>query len=249
MRVWDVHPGYLSRQSLLGEHREIHALVSIVENGRRGYANHPETRRWRAHIPALRLRHDVVVAEMALRGYQHRSPLQGARGGPWPNVFLDSPAEQLSILGQKYAQRAGGRIVLPRTVARLWAQHRYSALARGLGSLTELGQGAGTLRFEVLAEQLADLFHAAPTGTGLDVALQEMWDDLPRSEQSGRSAPLGRRDKLASLQQLAVQHDLDPLRQSTALSELAIWLEPHAEILRCAQNDMAAAETELGGSA
>ncbi|MDD4764978.1 MAG: pyrimidine dimer DNA glycosylase/endonuclease V, partial [Atribacterota bacterium] len=28
MRVWDVHPGYLSDKSLLGEHVEIHALFS-----------------------------------------------------------------------------------------------------------------------------------------------------------------------------------------------------------------------------
>jgi hypothetical protein len=38
MRVWDVNPGYLNRPSLLGEHREIHAIVSILTHGipRRG---------------------------------------------------------------------------------------------------------------------------------------------------------------------------------------------------------------------
>jgi hypothetical protein len=34
MRVWDADPGYLNRQSLLGEHREIHAILSIVTKDR-----------------------------------------------------------------------------------------------------------------------------------------------------------------------------------------------------------------------
>lgn len=30
MRVWDLHPGYLSRQSLLGQHAEIHAVHAVI---------------------------------------------------------------------------------------------------------------------------------------------------------------------------------------------------------------------------
>ena len=30
IRVWDVHPGYLSRTRLLGEHREIHAVWTVI---------------------------------------------------------------------------------------------------------------------------------------------------------------------------------------------------------------------------
>ena len=43
MRIWDLSPGYLNRGSLLGEHRELHGLHSIIVNGKKGYANHPET--------------------------------------------------------------------------------------------------------------------------------------------------------------------------------------------------------------
>jgi len=32
MRIWDIHPGYLNRQSLLGEHRELHGIFSIITN-------------------------------------------------------------------------------------------------------------------------------------------------------------------------------------------------------------------------
>lgn len=43
MRVWDIDPGYLNDKSLLGEHREIHAVHVILTQGKKGYARHPET--------------------------------------------------------------------------------------------------------------------------------------------------------------------------------------------------------------
>ncbi|MGE0227732.1 MAG: pyrimidine dimer DNA glycosylase/endonuclease V [Dehalococcoidia bacterium] len=95
MRIWDVPCERLSRSHLLGEHRELHALWNIlrrIEDGesRVGYARHPETLRWLGHGEALRLRHDEQAAEMARRGWQHHSPLEGSLRGVagWPDVRL-----------------------------------------------------------------------------------------------------------------------------------------------------------------
>jgi hypothetical protein len=96
MRVWDVDPGYLNRQSLLGEHRVIHAILSIVTN--KGYARHPETLRWKDRLGALRHRHDLIVSEMQLRGYQHHSPVTVQGSSSWPNEFVDPPGKQFTIL-------------------------------------------------------------------------------------------------------------------------------------------------------
>jgi hypothetical protein len=49
MRIWDIDPGYLNRQSLLGEQREPHGIVSLIVNGKKGYSRNPETRRWLNH--------------------------------------------------------------------------------------------------------------------------------------------------------------------------------------------------------
>jgi len=43
MRIWDINPGYLHDKSLLGEHRELHAIVSILSKNKKGYSRHPET--------------------------------------------------------------------------------------------------------------------------------------------------------------------------------------------------------------
>lgn len=78
MRIWDqIEPSRLCRQHLLGEHRELHAIFTILTSGSAGYANHPEVKRWRSPeaLAALEDRHDALVREMRKRGYRHYSPL------------------------------------------------------------------------------------------------------------------------------------------------------------------------------
>jgi hypothetical protein len=105
MRVWDVHPKYLCRQHLLGEHRELHGLWNILtkHQGKGGYSQHPETRRWVGRLRALYLRHQALVREMNKRGYNHRTPLDKslAKGKATQDVFIDSPKRQLVILKEK----------------------------------------------------------------------------------------------------------------------------------------------------
>ena len=103
MRIWDINPGYLNRQSLLGEHRELHGIVSILVNGRKGYSRHPETLRWHGRLKALFLRHEQQVAEMTRRGYQHHSPLirRLATGRARQDRFVDSPRKQRALLRRK----------------------------------------------------------------------------------------------------------------------------------------------------
>lgn len=102
MRVWDIPPLFLCRQHLLGEHREVHALWSIMEKGHGGYSNHPETKRWYEARGALYLRHQAVVAEMRRRGYDHESPIcidgVGNPGEVVQSTLVDSLRSQVEML-------------------------------------------------------------------------------------------------------------------------------------------------------
>ncbi len=100
MRIWDVPVRQLCRNHLLGEHRELHAIWNIITLDKKGYATHPETRRWRGKLKALFLRHEAEVAEMARRGYRHHTPLDEtqAMGLAQQDELLESPEAQHSIL-------------------------------------------------------------------------------------------------------------------------------------------------------
>jgi len=103
VRIWDISPRRLCRAHLLGEHRELHAVWTVLTEGRRGYSRHPETLRWRGRLRALFLRHDSLVDEMLRRGYRHRTPLDKTRatGRARQDRFVDSVAEQRRILRRK----------------------------------------------------------------------------------------------------------------------------------------------------
>ncbi|MCI0503435.1 pyrimidine dimer DNA glycosylase/endonuclease V [Candidatus Micrarchaeota archaeon] len=103
MRVWDIAPKRLCRSHLLGEHREVHAIWSILTKGKKGYSRHPETLRWKGRLKALHLRHEALVAEFQKRGYSHYSPLDKrlAWGEAVQSVYIDRPNEQLMILKRK----------------------------------------------------------------------------------------------------------------------------------------------------
>jgi hypothetical protein len=103
MRIWDLAPWRLCRGHLLGEHRELHAIWSVLTKNKAGYSRHPETLRWKGRLRALFGRHAALVGEMARRGYRHLSPLDRrlARGASRQTVFLMSRARQAAALRRK----------------------------------------------------------------------------------------------------------------------------------------------------
>ena len=103
MRIWDIPLESLCRRHLLGEHRELHAIWSIITNNKKGYSKHPETIRWKGKLKALYLRHGTQVLEMKKRGYNHNSPLDKrlATGKSIQDELIDSIEKQKVLLKNK----------------------------------------------------------------------------------------------------------------------------------------------------
>ncbi len=144
MRVWDVHPGYLSEKRLLGQHVEIHAVYSVITNNKKGYAKHPETIRWKNNLDKLLKVHATTALEMELRGFKHKSPLSEDSylssnfNEDSYFKFIDHPSVQFSLLKGKYNDKERGRIPLPNRTSQLWANYKYSIMARGYNHYTDI---------------------------------------------------------------------------------------------------------------
>jgi hypothetical protein len=231
MRIWDINPGYLNRQSLLGEHRELHGIVSIIVNRKKGYSNHPETVRWVGYGWALRQRHRLLASEMSLRGFTDESPVvTRAKKGVWPGTYIDEPFRQFQILAAKYRNKDQGRIPLPKNAQQLWSHHKYSVLARDNNLYRKLGRDVSWMKprhdFSELAMALTELLRKPPSVGGLRNALQHMWghvSDCP-------SAPKGEAESwllsrlLEEIQRRSLASGDPYLASSTALSELKVWI-------------------------
>ena len=226
MRIWDIDPGYLARQQLLGEHRELHGLANILIHHKRGYANHPETKRWVGHLPALATRHRQLAAEMKLRGYHDRTPLDTESEAIWPQAWIDPPARQFELLRGKYAgDGRSGRIPLPGNCQELWAQHKYSVMARSPQLYKDIGVkvAKGELRDDIqaLSLLLVQQLRIRPDRGRITNALLHMWGYL---SGGGEEMADENRALLDQIQRLAVERQQPYLLASTALGELAIWL-------------------------
>lgn len=231
MRIWDVDPGYLNRQSLLGEHRELHGMVNVLTQGKKGYSRHPETLRWKGLGWALRQRHALLAAEMALRGYQDKSPVRTRSApGHWPEDFIDPPHRQFLLLREKYLHRESGRIPLPRNVQQLWSQHKYSVMARDPGAYQRIGRAVarrGAYNMESLSLELIGILRQEPGQGGLTNALHHMWGYVARYYPQS-CADLHQWSLsllLRRIQQLAWEHQQTYLLHSTALGELSLYLK------------------------
>jgi len=81
MRQWHISPKCLCRQHLLGEHLEHHMFLGSLKKKRsvKGYIDN------KCLIPVtLNYRHDDLVKEMILRGFNHKTPLDNVEN------YLDS---------------------------------------------------------------------------------------------------------------------------------------------------------------
>lgn len=232
MRIWDVSPGYLNRQSLLGEHRELHGLASILINGKTGYSHHPETVRWVGCLSGLVRRHDWLAAEMRLRGYHDRSPLDD--GNPrhrWPATFVTMPSQQFDLLRTKYVGREPGRLVLPESSQQLWAQHKYSVMARDPESYRTFGRRIARLRgsagFDDVAAELVEILRRDASGGRLATAIEHLWGYVSKlASAEDRSAALASQwAMLQQTQRLARLSNEPYLMASTALSDLAVFVD------------------------
>jgi hypothetical protein len=109
MRSWYPIPTQmLDRKRLLAEHNELLIMARTIAGLSKGWANHPETNRWRGHSKAMKKRHDECAEEMVRRGFKHRSP--------WPEELINSNetedypvalVEPLEIMIQKLKEKQG----------------------------------------------------------------------------------------------------------------------------------------------
>jgi hypothetical protein len=78
-------------------------MWTVITQDRTGYANHPETQRWRGRLRALYLRHEATAAEMTRRGFNHASPLDEtlATGAAEQTEYVDTPERQRELLRAK----------------------------------------------------------------------------------------------------------------------------------------------------
>jgi hypothetical protein len=232
MRIWDIDPGFLNTDLLLSEHRILHETVAILTARKPGMINSQETSRWFGFGWALRQRHRLLVAEMNLRGYADITPVLTRSGKEsWPDLERDEPIAQFQMLADLYLEQEPGRISLPVNAHQLWAQHKYSVLARNQAAYRRIGTRVSKYRrnddYADLAFQLTQAMRKPPTEGGIINALQHMWGHVSGDGDAGDHETLMQNPSklLREIQHRAIEQREPYLMASTALGELQAWMD------------------------
>ena len=143
-------------------------------------------------------------------------------------MFVTEPAGQIVLLRGKYTGIEHGRIPLPRNPQQLWAQHKYSVMARSPEEYIRIGRAVARMRtsaLPLLARELTMILRDAPSRPRLANAVEHMWGYVSKGADADArvAARRGPAEMLASTQKLAVAQREPYLMSSTALSELAVW--------------------------
>ena len=87
MRIWSAHPSLLDRRALIACWRESLLAQKVLRGLTRGYTNHPQLIRFRAHsqpVEAIGAYLHGLADEAQLRGYSfNRSLIAAEQGKPW----------------------------------------------------------------------------------------------------------------------------------------------------------------------
>ena len=72
MRMWKINPGLMCSRHLLGEHVEMHMFAGCLNKNKsiEGYI-----KKGLVETALIKMRHDVLAAEMKLRDFRHNSVL------------------------------------------------------------------------------------------------------------------------------------------------------------------------------
>ena len=98
--------GFLNDKSLLGEHRELHGIVSVVRNHKRGYSRHPETLRWSRFLESLAIRHALLAVFHMwgyVSGYSTMTPTETALCDLFTEIQVLALAHNVTCLIQSTA--------------------------------------------------------------------------------------------------------------------------------------------------
>jgi len=224
--ILDIHPGYLGSQELIKEVELLHCLLGGAPFSKGGKAGSNCQRMWAQHKRGAYVRYLWLLAELKFRSVKPEFPepsfLEIGQQPTWPES-VNSPAQQFSFLEKD------ARIPLPKNHQQLWAQHKYSILARDVNLYRELGPKVAAMKtgtdFSMLANQLTLALRIQPEPGGMRNALQHMWGYVSEgiNSQSGISGwdlkKLNQeiQTRVASIGEMYLLH-------STALTELETWL-------------------------
>ncbi len=152
-----------------------------------------------------------------------------------PDIKADDIYSEIKFLREKYIKTEGGRLIIPKNTQELWAQHKYSIMARDYNLYKSIGIKVGRNKnpfyFDDLLYLLSKELRVIPKKSGILNTLQHMWGYISKYSSIKKSEVnnLSLASLFFEIQQCTLLSKQEYLIQQTALSELEMWILGYKE--------------------
>lgn len=92
---WDLDSKRLGKQRV-----EAMQIINILENGEKGYSNHPAVKMWEGYVDALKVYHNLCIKEWIKRGFVNNMKLYDIDEDKYNIVECDFDGESSEFLGK-----------------------------------------------------------------------------------------------------------------------------------------------------
>ncbi len=218
MKIYKVHPKYLSDENVVAEHDFLHELYTSISSEKGGSVgtDHSDYFRFSGRRGVLYVRHRMLTEEMNVRAISHttlidRRVIEPNDMGYWEPSDEDVSKEkdELVAAGERgrytlksgdSAEEAAGRndvcsalveIVDNEILLGLWARYRFTVMERSYSryrALTDPLQGQRGQVWILFDLMLEEAFAVVPDERGPRVAYESIWEVLEESVTAGEKA-------------------------------------------------------------
>ena len=230
--ILDLHPGYLGNEHLLNESRLLERILAGEISQLEDESEYASLLPWAKFSWAAKRRYLWIISELGYRNVKIEP--RGAKDWvilcphAWPRSHY-SPAAQLKWLERSGVGDDSSRIRLPENKQQLWAQHKYSILARNHNLYKLIGprvaNQAARSGYDELANELTYSLRLWPEKGGIRNALHHMWGHISPNNDIDPDFNAWSLSRLIKEITGQVQLKSEPyLNQSTALTEIQTYL-------------------------
>ncbi len=152
-----------------------------------------------------------------------------------PQIKASDIYSEMKFLKEKYIKSGGGRLKIPKNSQELWAQHKYSVMARDYNLYKSIGIKVGKNKNPFFIDELLYLLskelRVIPKQSGIRNALQHMWGYISKYSMIKRSEVnnLSLETLFYEIQKCTLSSGQEYLINQTALSELEMWVLGYKE--------------------
>ncbi len=224
--IWNISPAYFSDEDLLCEIDRLKYFLENFDNDT--LKNDKDFQFYYKNSWELKYRIKSIAAELTLRGISTVDLQHIVISNSFESISYEiEPFKQFEMLKSRYKNRNLARVLVPKNAQQLWANHKYSIMARDVNLYRAIGKSVASnndmKNFKNLSKVFIEKLRQKPKAGGITNTLHHMWGYISNI-LSLNINELSSKELFYEILKCVMKSNQNYLIKQTAISELELWI-------------------------